>query len=556
MQTWRPVFSSKLFSSLSCPSKAAGLGFLVGLALFVSLAAFFRGPASLLQHLGSNLRTHPQCNHETTTHRPPQIRASASKNEDCQDSRLKLLLSIWDDFVNNETSPSHWFPRPPYWQNCSEKITQYQLLDSRNIDGSLPSWSLWNGNLRDLEEDATRNRYDHVNLTDPRTSPRPPWVKGGDADNFPLTRRVQQDLWLHQHPKNCSDPQLRFLWSVWENGSGFGLGARIKTMLAFLAIAVRENRILVSDSFGRADHAGCAGAGRNQWECYFLPETSKECKARALELRSQQHAWEKGIITDNRNYSWQDMWTGKISGRWGSPWDYMQPTAEVHGKLVLHHMASDRRWWRAQALQYMMRFPSAYTCRLMNQARHQSFGAPAAELMLRSLPTSWPEVRNEANAKGEMERIVWGSRSPWIPRPMISMHVRLGDKAREMEMVGYSQYMELASRVRSSFPDATSIWLATEMEDIIKESSNYSDWNIYYTNIKRQTGTTSMFEYETSLGMEASTNNGFVNFLMASEADFFIGPLGSTWSLLIDCMRATSGKLMAGFLSVNADTFW
>jgi hypothetical protein len=85
-------------------------------------------------------------------------------------------------------------------------------------------------------------------------------VEGGDADNFPLTRRVQRDLWLHQHPANCSDPGLRFLWVTWENGPGFGLGARIKCMLAFFAIAVREGRILVSDSFGRADHAGCPGA--------------------------------------------------------------------------------------------------------------------------------------------------------------------------------------------------------------------------------------------------------------------------------------------------------
>ena len=93
-------------------------------------------------------------------------------------------------------------------------------------------------------------------------------------------------------------------------------------------------------------------------------------------------------------------------------------------------------------------------------------------------------------------------------------------------------------------------------KDVIEESKTHKDWNIYYTNITRQTGAISMFEYEQSIGMEASTNNGFVNFLMALESDFFIGPLGSTWSLLLDCMRATGGKLMSGLLSVNLDTFW
>jgi hypothetical protein len=84
-------------------------------------------------------------------------------------------------------------------------------------------------------------------------------VEGGDGDNYPLTRRVQRDLWIHQHPPNCSDPSLRFLWVTWENRPGFGLGSRIKFVLGLLAIAVRENRILVTDSFGRADHPACRG---------------------------------------------------------------------------------------------------------------------------------------------------------------------------------------------------------------------------------------------------------------------------------------------------------
>ncbi|CAF2011266.1 unnamed protein product [Brassica oleracea var. botrytis] len=43
---------------------------------------------------------------------------------------------------------------------------------------------------------------------------------------------------------------------------------------------------------------------------------------------------------------------------------------------------------------------------------------------------------------------------------------------------------------------------------------------------------------------------------MASEADFFIGALGSIWCFLIDGMRNTGGKLMSGFLSVNKDRHW
>ncbi|KAL5990498.1 hypothetical protein ACLOJK_011400 [Asimina triloba] len=51
-----------------------------------------------------------------------------------------------------------------------------------------------------------------------------------------------------------------------------------------------------------------------------------------------------------------------------------------------------------------------------------------------------------------------------------------------------------------------------------------------------------MAAYEASLGRKTSTNYPLVNFLMATDADFFIGALGSTWCFLIDGMRNTGGK--------------
>ncbi|KAG5546823.1 hypothetical protein RHGRI_018854 [Rhododendron griersonianum] len=63
-----------------------------------------------------------------------------------------------------------------------------------------------------------------------------------------------------------------------------------------------------------------------------------------------------------------------------------------------------------------------------------------------------------------------------------------------------------------------------------------------------------MATFTASLGRETSTN--LVNFLMAAESDFFVEALGSTWCFLIDGMRNTGGKVMAGYLSVNKDRYW
>lgn len=65
-----------------------------------------------------------------------------------------------------------------------------------------------------------------------------------------------------------------------------------------------------------------------------------------------------------------------------------------------------------------------------------------------------------------------------------------------------------------------------------------------------------MKDYEGSLGHKTSTNNAFVNLLMAADASFFVGALGSTWCTVIDGLRSTGGKIMAGYLSVNDDRTW
>lgn len=45
-----------------------------------------------------------------------------------------------------------------------------------------------------------------------------------------------------------------------------------------------------------------------------------------------------------------------------------------------------------QAVRYLMRFSTEYTCNLMNEARHAAFGKLAAKMVLDSLAGDWPKV--------------------------------------------------------------------------------------------------------------------------------------------------------------------
>ena len=53
---------------------------------------------------------------------------------------------------------------------------------------------------------------------------------------------------------------------------------------------------------------------------------------------------------------------------------------------------------------------------------------------------------------------------PWMPRPMLSVHVRQGDKAQEMRLMPFDAYMLAAYRVREYEPFLQNVWLSTEMQ--------------------------------------------------------------------------------------------
>ncbi|CAE6126134.1 unnamed protein product [Arabidopsis arenosa] len=533
MKSLERVVSEKAFKlGNSFPCQICVVGFLLGicltslfLAALTSLGTFEFAAFSFT----STSSVFPPCNSSSSQ----IINMVASidrklkwknKAETEEEDEVKLLVSAWDNLLLNEEDflkkvgmNKSDVPNGPHLENCEEKARVRERLDTRIANRTFPSW-----------------------------------ISGGDEENYPLTRRVQREIWIHQHPLDCQNKSLKFLVADWETLPGFGIGAQIAGMTGLLAIAIKENRVLVTNHYNRADHDGCKGSSRGSWSCYFLPETSEECRKRAFAIVKKREAWESGIVTGKQNYTTKEIWAGPIPKLWGKPWSYMKPTTEINGSLISSHRKMDRRWWRAQAVRYLMRYQTEYTCGLMNTARNSAFGKEAAKIVLSA--GDWRKKNKKIET--QIEEQVWSDHKPWIPRPMLSVHVRMGDKACEMRVATLEEYMRLADRIRDRFPELNRIWLSTEMKEVVDRSKNYAHWRFYYTEVARQVGNKSMAEYEASLGREMSTNYPLVNFLMASDADFFVGALGSTWCFLIDGMRNTGGKVMSGYLSVNKDRFW
>jgi len=95
--------------------------------------------------------------------------------------------------------------------------------------------------------------------------------------------------------------------------------------------------------------------------------------------------------------------------------------------------------------------------------------------------------------------------------------------------------------------------VAVACKSVVEESAKYHDWQFYFTNVRRQQGDLAMVNYEAENGIETHVGSSFVNLIIASQCDYFVGVLGSNWNRLINEMRATGGRLKASYMAANYD---
>ncbi|CAI5518549.1 unnamed protein product [Closterium sp. Naga37s-1] len=155
---------------------------------------------------------------------------------------------------------------------------------------------------------------------------------------------------------------------------------------------------------------------------------------------------------------------------------------------------------------------------------------------------------------GQGEVVSWAglSEEPYLPRPIVSVHVRQGDKAGEMRLLPLRAFVAAAQHMRRNAPNLNHIWLSTEMQSVIEEAKEqHRDWTFLFTQNPRQEGAMTMHEYEAAVGADVLVGLSFVNLIIASQCDYFVGTLGSNWNRLIDELRCTNGRLFSGYLALN-----
>lgn len=229
---------------------------------------------------------------------------------------------------------------------------------------------------------------------------------------------AQQKIWTTQYPGDCSGKRFAIL-----NYYNSGIGSQIHVYGALLAVAMDLGRIAVWDSWIDPWLEGSYCKDWTSFGCFFHRLTNCTYPSKAEMKNAKAEESDDRVIRVNM---------GMIKSQYPKIFTELLECAPV---------VSKKYWWRQQAAAFMVR-PNQRTIGMMDYYEQK--------------------VRS---AKG------YG-----IPKcPTASMHIRHGDKNKEMELFGLEEYEEKLHFLRqnneflSTFPPLA-IFLSTEDNGVITEA--------------------------------------------------------------------------------------
>ncbi|CAI5470375.1 unnamed protein product, partial [Closterium sp. Yama58-4] len=404
----------------------------------------------------------------------------------CAHASVKFLVSAADEDnlpMTRRAQRDMWLLQHP--RDCLHPAVKFLVVDVlRTVSGgdedNLPMTrraqrDIWvHQHPRDCAHPSVRFLVvDVLRTVKNRPTPCIPQVSGADEDNLPMTRRAQRDIWLLQHPRNCSHPSVKFLVvDVLRTVRGrfLGVGAQVNCIWG----RPWKHMHPTVDVHGRLIR--CTAFNRHRW-------------------------WFAQAATYLMRY----------------------PSPRL---CLLLNRARHRAFGPALAARAARFLPADWPKTVEQLPEFTSRNALGSEGKIEDI---WQAASGGLGSTGALPG-AGGYRGAggYLPEGLVAVHVRQGDKAGEMAIAGLEVYAALLGRVRRQFPYADSVWLSTEMQAVVDAAKQYTRWRFHVTDFPRQALGESMDAYDARVGEQRATDNAYVNLLMCADAPFFVGTMGST----------------------------
>jgi hypothetical protein len=130
-----------------------------------------------------------------------------------------------------------------------------------------------------------------------------------------------------------------------------------------------------------------------------------------------------------------------------------------------------------------------------------------------------------------------------LPANTLAMHIRGGNKWKEMTLVPPSKYIDTAIELFENMPlsfSSRSIFVSADDETAIQEVRRDAEnmgLSVIYSHIYRQPRGQEMKVWIKQHNRLKMTHSHLLQLLMSLEADSWIGTRGSNWNRLIDKLR-------------------
>ena len=337
-----------------------------------------------------------------------------------------------------------------------------------------------------------------------------PMPEDMDDDKLaPLTREAQSYIHSRQNVPSCSEVQIMI-----SHGHDYGLGSEMHVIGAMLAFALENNHTLVLSP--RACNSYTDGAG-----CELLFQPMSNCNYHTIikdhpnptiisrtslvigsttKLKSALHLVQQYPINLKETLS-------QIVPR--------RLKAVLQSKIPNISKDQIKFWWRAQSVAYIMRLNTDTIRAVVRHRTDQSF-----HYHTNCNTTPFP-----------------------LPANTIAMHIRGGDKWKEMTLVPPSKYIATAVGLFENMPlsfSSRSIFVSSDYEAAIQETSHNAEkmgLSVTYSHVYRPSGGQDIDVWRKTPNKLKITHTLLLQLLMSLEADSWIGTRASCWNRLIDELR-------------------
>jgi len=316
------------------------------------------------------------------------------------------------------------------------------------------------------------------------------------------TYYAQNELWKHQHPADCTNKTFGIL-----SAQDSGLGSQWHILGALFAITIDAGRIaLWGDGMAAGWFDGEHCRNTHGFACFF--QDLSNCTLTREQTREARR-WGPDLprLKDKRAV----MVTTISARRVNFP--LMSGTPKRFHELLEYYQEDPKFWWRTQASTFMLR-PNIRTLDRINTI-----------------------LSNHTIA-------------PELPSGCVSMHVRHGDKYREMRLHPLEEYVDWAEKMLfedsalvkltpdlSEAREARTIFLSTEDPKVIEEAAELKNWNFVWLHEKLTNA--NMHKLSRQGAERVIKDLATIKLHLRCHAS--VVTFGSNWNRLLEELKSTLG---------------